>query len=252
MRAHVRASCPNGPPHAPRARGLMHKVPNLYRNRLGTYYLRITVQGREVKRSLGTKDRPKAVRSALLFALARDEALQFDTTALVHRMEPMPQGEPMKNIPSVLRRGRGASDISTQGHDPATDSSTLGVPDIGLPAAAKKLDVLVDPSGVVRLPFRFLGKARSAKAALGRPGCTAGPGFEVTERDPPFGEVVRRQLERHRVTGKDADEVLAHLAGSVGDEAVAIVQRDSKARVGQHFGNLAIHFDQFFLGQYDS
>ena len=31
----------------------MHKLPNLYRNRLGTYYLRITVAGREVKRSLG-------------------------------------------------------------------------------------------------------------------------------------------------------------------------------------------------------
>ncbi len=135
----------------------MHKVPNLYRNRLGTYYLRITVQGREVKRSLGTKDRPKAVRSALLFALARDEGLQFDTTALcegvahrrfrgaetfapnseVHRMEPMPQGEPMKNIPSVLRKGRGASDIPSPHASPEHPSgdqtgyliARLGIPD---------------------------------------------------------------------------------------------------------------------------
>lgn len=129
----------------------MHKVPNLYRNRLGTYYLRITVQGREVKRSLGTKDRPKAVRSALLFALARDEGLQFDTTALMHGHQSMPQGGPMKNIPHVLRKGRGASDIDHPKPVDGADSSTPDVPDINLPEHAKKLDVLVDPSGVVRL-----------------------------------------------------------------------------------------------------
>jgi hypothetical protein len=59
----------------------MHKVPNLYRNRFGTYYLRVKVRGREVKRSLGTKDTHKAKAAALAFALARHKP-----------QEPYPQG----------------------------------------------------------------------------------------------------------------------------------------------------------------
>lgn len=49
----------------------MHKLPNLYRNRLGTYYLRITIAGREIKRSLGTKEPALAKKAALAFALAK-------------------------------------------------------------------------------------------------------------------------------------------------------------------------------------
>lgn len=149
----------------------MHKVPNLYRNRLGTYYLRVIVAGKEHKRSLGTKDRPKAVKAALLFALARDESVQFDTTAscegvahrgfrgaetlalnrAVHGQQPMLQGEPMKNIPSVLRQGRGASDIDRPKAEAGADSSTHGVPDIGLPEAATKLDVLRGADGSIHI-----------------------------------------------------------------------------------------------------
>lgn len=44
----------------------MHKLPHLYRNRFGVYYLRLTSHGREVKRSLRTKD----FRQAKLFALS--------------------------------------------------------------------------------------------------------------------------------------------------------------------------------------
>lgn len=49
----------------------MHKLPNLYRNRLDTYYLRIKTNGREVKRSLGTKEPTLAKKAALAFALAK-------------------------------------------------------------------------------------------------------------------------------------------------------------------------------------
>lgn len=42
----------------------MPKLPNLCRNRLGTYRLRIKINGREVKRSLGTKEPALAKESA--------------------------------------------------------------------------------------------------------------------------------------------------------------------------------------------
>jgi len=47
----------------------MHKLPHLYRNRLGIYYLRLTRHGREVKRSLSTKDFKQARILALAFNL---------------------------------------------------------------------------------------------------------------------------------------------------------------------------------------
>ncbi len=53
----------------------MHKVPNLYRNRLGTHYLRITVQGRDVKRSLAILRRRI---TALDFAWRDLTPLSFD------------------------------------------------------------------------------------------------------------------------------------------------------------------------------
>ncbi|MNU04666.1 hypothetical protein D3C72_2491710 [compost metagenome] len=70
----------------------------------------------------------------------------------------------------------------------------------------------------------------------------------MTERDAALGQVVGRQLERDLVAGQDADVVLAHLAAAVGDQLVAVVERDAVARVGQDFGHCAVHFDQFFLG----
>ena len=42
------------------------------------------------------------------------------------------------------------------------------------------------------------------------------------------------------------------LPGGVGHEAVAVVQRDAEARVGQYFLDLAVHFNQIFLGQLSS
>ncbi|WP_347554844.1 site-specific integrase [Robbsia sp. KACC 23696] len=47
----------------------MHKLPHLYRNRFGVYYLRLTSHGREVKRSLRTKDFKQAKLFALSFNL---------------------------------------------------------------------------------------------------------------------------------------------------------------------------------------
>ena len=139
----------------------MHKVPNLYRNRLGTYYLRITVRGREVKRSLGTKDRPKAVRSALLFALAKTEGLQLDTNgvgvglsqpASTPRAGNTQEDETMKNVPEVLKRGKGASNLPNLGGDTPSDirpASDRSVPSADVLEGVRKLDMVMAPDGTV-------------------------------------------------------------------------------------------------------
>src|SRR2546429_9860149 len=72
--------------------------------------------------------------------------------------------------------------------------------------------------------------------------------FDVTEGNAPFAQVVGRKLQRDLVTGNDANVVLAHLPRAVGNELVAVVERDAIARIGQHFVDDAIHFKNLFLG----
>jgi hypothetical protein len=48
------------------------------------------------------------------------------------------------------------------------------------------------------------------------------------ESDPRLAEIVRRHFHPHTVTNGEADEMLAHLAGNVGQHFVLIVQRDAK------------------------
>src|SRR5258708_35347138 len=80
-----------------------------------------------------------------------------------------------------------------------------------------------------------------------RSGYRAAP-FDVTEGNAPFAQIVGRKLQRDLVTGNDANVVLAHLPRAVGNELVAVVERDAIARVGQHFVHDAIHLKNFFLG----
>jgi hypothetical protein len=68
----------------------------------------------------------------------------------------------------------------------------------------------------------------------------------------PLAEVVRRQFERHLVACKDANVMLAHLAGGIRDERVTVVQRDAIAAIGQHLVDDAHHFELFFLCHRDS
>lgn len=46
--------------------------------------------------------------------------------------------------------------------------------------------------------------------------------IRVAEGDARLAEVVGRHLDVHAVTHADADEMLAHLAGNVGEDFVAI------------------------------
>ena len=53
--------------------------------------------------------------------------------------------------------------------------------------------------------------------------------------DATFGQVIGRHLDHHLVAGQHADAVLAHLAGGMGDNHVAIGAAHAEGRVGQQF-----------------
>lgn len=69
----------------------------------------------------------------------------------------------------------------------------------------------------------------------------------MAERDAALGQIIGRHFQRHLIARQNADVVLAHLAPCVGNELVTVVQRDAKTRIGQHFRDAALHFNQFFF-----
>ena len=85
-------------------------------------------------------------------------------------------------------------------------------------------------------------------AALGGTGSRTWPTTsDVTEGDAALAEVVRRQLQRHLVTGQDTDVVFPHLARGVSDQLVAVVQRHAKTGIGKDLVNQSVHFNQLFF-----
>src|SRR5439155_18250056 len=71
--------------------------------------------------------------------------------------------------------------------------------------------------------------------------------FEPT-CDPAAGQIVRRQLDLDPVTGKNADEVHAHLAAHVGEHPVAVLQLHAEHRVRQGLDHGALDLDRVFFG----
>src|SRR5215469_8836291 len=71
----------------------------------------------------------------------------------------------------------------------------------------------------------------------------------VAEINAALGEIVGRHLDRDAVAGKDADAVLLHPAGGIGQSFVAVVEPYTKPRIGQELKHRALEFDQFFLCQ---
>jgi integrase len=85
----------------------MHKLPHLYQNRFGVYYLRLTRQGREVKRSLRTKDFKQAKIYALAFNL--EIATMGHQKAADSNLDP----NALKKLDLVLPDGTQLRDIKT-------------------------------------------------------------------------------------------------------------------------------------------
>ena len=71
----------------------------------------------------------------------------------------------------------------------------------------------------------------------------------MTEGQATLVQVIGRHFQGDLVTSQHANAVLAHLAAGVGNQLVAVVQRDAKTGIGQNFIHSALHFNQFFFGQ---
>ena len=65
----------------------------------------------------------------------------------------------------------------------------------------------------------------------------------VAVSDPALGQIVGRHFNLDLVTGQDADVVLAHPAGDMGDDLVAVLQLDPEHGVREGFGDSAFEFD---------
>ncbi|AEA61953.1 putative phage-related integrase [Burkholderia gladioli BSR3] len=82
----------------------MHKLPHLYKNRFGVYYLRLVRNGREAKKSLRTKDYRQAKIWALSFnlelAMSKPGAADFDLSRVSAKDFDvvLPDGTQIKNI----------------------------------------------------------------------------------------------------------------------------------------------------------
>lgn len=69
----------------------------------------------------------------------------------------------------------------------------------------------------------------------------------MAEGDTRLAEVVRGHLDIHAVAHTDADEMLAHLAGNVSKDFVAVREGHAKHGAGQHLGYRASQFNGFFF-----
>src|SRR5687768_9552246 len=65
--------------------------------------------------------------------------------------------------------------------------------------------------------------------------------------DPATGEVVWGQLDLDPVAGEDADEVHAHLAGHVREDAMPVLEFDPEHRVRQWLDHRSLDLDCIFL-----
>ena len=67
--------------------------------------------------------------------------------------------------------------------------------------------------------------------------------------DAATGEVVGGYLHEHPVTGKDADEVLAHLSADVCQHLVFVLQFDPEHRIRQGLNHCGFELNGFFFAQ---
>lgn len=72
----------------------------------------------------------------------------------------------------------------------------------------------------------------------------------LTKNNPTLREIIGRHFEMHPVAHDRADAKFAHLAGSVGDNLVLVVEPDCEASVGKNFLDDAFYRQQFFFGQW--
>lgn len=71
--------------------------------------------------------------------------------------------------------------------------------------------------------------------------------LSFAEGDSPFGEIVGRELNSYAVSGHDANKMLPHFAGHVGDYELTLIQLYAKSRIGECLRHHAFYFESFFF-----
>lgn len=61
----------------------------------------------------------------------------------------------------------------------------------------------------------------------------------MTISNTSFGQIVRADVNGHTISGQDADVMLSHLTGDMGDDLVIIFQFHSEHRIGQGVDDFA-------------
>src|SRR6218665_265974 len=74
------------------------------------------------------------------------------------------------------------------------------------------------------------------------------PALFETVGNPTLGQIVGRQLDQNLVARQHADAVLAHLAGGVAEDLMAVLELHAEHGVGQQLDHLPAHLEEFFLG----
>lgn len=97
------------------------------------------------------------------------------------------------------------------------------------------------------LPAAFLKVSAPVSAFASTSGSL--PGCSFAEDDPAFGQIVGRHLDMYAVSNDRFDTIATHLACSVADQTMLIVERDAKAAIGQDLVDLALHRYELFLRQ---
>ncbi len=63
-------------------------------------------------------------------------------------------------------------------------------------------------------------------------------------RNPSFAQIVRRHLQPHTITHRQADEVLAHFTGEVSQDFVLVIQLYAEHGARQNRRNGSFQFDR--------
>src|ERR671919_414682 len=66
--------------------------------------------------------------------------------------------------------------------------------------------------------------------------------------DPTAGQIIRRHFHRDAIARQDANAILAHAPGGMGENLMLVLKLHAKHGVGQHFGHGAAELDQVLLG----
>lgn len=73
-------------------------------------------------------------------------------------------------------------------------------------------------------------------------------GFAVG--DSALTKIVRRQLDRNAVAGDNANEMLAHFAGNVSYDSMAVLKFDAKLSTRKGLDNRSRQLDYFLIGSH--